>query len=685
MLALLPVGLFANMSGETVANGVAGAFGGALMSQGQASGGFQTMLQGEMSAADLQSLGLTEGEVSQWFLNGQPGMQASMQLEDLAGAQDGVNPDTLTGEASAEMLAGLSGDVLTGDALLSGAGTDGDLATDGAGLEVGEDALAGEELPSVDQLSEELLAQQSAAPVSVPVLPSVGVGVDAQTNAAIDGAAILEDGAPALQGLAAAQAGAAAEGAATGGVGAGTSAPSLSAQASSGMPSGQMVSATAGEAGQALGSGSTLQSGSAQPFTDAEVSLTSDAVTSDVDGVEDVTGRAQQDVTTTVVAKAAASEIAAPVAAAPKRWQQELAAISPLATAKVAQPVQDDAAEPMQMAALFGDAAAPSETAVKDGQQLSQAASAQGADAAVASQSQAAGPAKPQNAGSATVAQSNVQTASPASVDAVDAAVDPAAVDADVAAADPDAVDPGEVVKKAAGGSTTVAAGTAPSGPASANSEKIGAPAGTIAAQTDTVDVTAQVAPSAELVDEAALDADADLLAMGDVGTNARLQAGGSLKTDVIHADLRNQSGQVAMQVAGAMAKNLQNGNTRFQMRFDPPELGRVEVSMKVSSDGTVHAHMIVERPETLDMFMRDQRGLERALQDAGLNANSENLQFSLRDQGGQGQGFAGNDGFFEDDGFGFGSGGAGDDVDAVEQITQLQLGSGNSGLDIRI
>lgn len=122
----------------------------------------------------------------------------------------------------------------------------------------------------------------------------------------------------------------------------------------------------------------------------------------------------------------------------------------------------------------------------------------------------------------------------------------------------------------------------------------------------------------------------------------ARLSGTGGDTVSVSRADTAVRPGQVqsshvAMQVAGEIARNLQNGNTRFQMRFDPPELGRVDVKMKVSADGKVHAHLIVERPETLDLFMRDQRGLERALEAAGLTADSENMKFSLKDQGSSG------------------------------------------------
>ncbi|WP_417691045.1 flagellar hook-length control protein FliK [Roseibium sp.] len=157
-------------------------------------------------------------------------------------------------------------------------------------------------------------------------------------------------------------------------------------------------------------------------------------------------------------------------------------------------------------------------------------------------------------------------------------------------------------------------------------------------------------------------------------------------KTVNLPSPSQAHSGQVATQVATAMARNLSNGSTSFQMRFDPPELGRVDVHLKVASDGSVQAHLVVDRPETLDMFLRDQRGLERAFQEAGLKADMDNLQFSLQDQGGQG--FA--EGRNEDEGqFGGGwSGGSGDEsseIDSSAEMAARYSGAASSGLDIRI
>ena len=85
----------------------------------------------------------------------------------------------------------------------------------------------------------------------------------------------------------------------------------------------------------------------------------------------------------------------------------------------------------------------------------------------------------------------------------------------------------------------------------------------------------------------------------------------------------------VAIEIAGkALA-----GKNRFEIRLDPPELGRIDVRLDVDRDGNVTSRLTVDRPDTLDLLRRDATGLERALQDAGLKTANNGLQFSLRDQ----------------------------------------------------
>ena len=94
--------------------------------------------------------------------------------------------------------------------------------------------------------------------------------------------------------------------------------------------------------------------------------------------------------------------------------------------------------------------------------------------------------------------------------------------------------------------------------------------------------------------------------------------------------------------VAVEIATKALAGKNRFEIRLDPPELGRIDVRLDVDKSGQVTTHLTVDRADTLDLLQRDSAGLERALQDAGLKTTDQSLQFSLRDQSmGQQQGNA--------------------------------------------
>lgn len=81
------------------------------------------------------------------------------------------------------------------------------------------------------------------------------------------------------------------------------------------------------------------------------------------------------------------------------------------------------------------------------------------------------------------------------------------------------------------------------------------------------------------------------------------------------------------------IAATAQAGNSRFEIRLDPAELGRIDVRIEVDRHGNVTSHLTVEKPETLTMLRNDAPQLQRALDDAGLKTSDSGLQFSLRDQ----------------------------------------------------
>jgi len=152
-----------------------------------------------------------------------------------------------------------------------------------------------------------------------------------------------------------------------------------------------------------------------------------------------------------------------------------------------------------------------------------------------------------------------------------------------------------------------------------------------------------------------------------------------------VHAAYQMPLQQVNLpQVAFEVVRQFEAGNTRFQIRLDPPELGRIDVKLDVDKSGAVNARLTVERPETLDLMQRDQRALQQALQQAGLDGSKTNLEFSLRQnpfaqQGGMGDGRGDHQGF---NGRGDSFAG-GDDVGAETATTTYRGTASASGLNL--
>lgn len=124
-----------------------------------------------------------------------------------------------------------------------------------------------------------------------------------------------------------------------------------------------------------------------------------------------------------------------------------------------------------------------------------------------------------------------------------------------------------------------------------------------------------------------------------DQGTQTLNQVATSTSTVTGQATSQTTNQQTAPKVpinslAVHIASQAQNGARRFDIRLDPPELGRIDVRLDVTRDGNVNTHIVVERSETLDLMLRDSRQLERALNESGLETKEGGLTFSLKDEG---------------------------------------------------
>lgn len=102
-----------------------------------------------------------------------------------------------------------------------------------------------------------------------------------------------------------------------------------------------------------------------------------------------------------------------------------------------------------------------------------------------------------------------------------------------------------------------------------------------------------------------------------------------------------HMGGQIAKQLNLQVTNAVKNGANEFTMRLDPAELGRVQVKMQFGADGKVAAQVMVERPETLSLLQREVRGLERAIESGGHQAENGGISFSLDTSDGESAGKA--------------------------------------------
>lgn len=91
---------------------------------------------------------------------------------------------------------------------------------------------------------------------------------------------------------------------------------------------------------------------------------------------------------------------------------------------------------------------------------------------------------------------------------------------------------------------------------------------------------------------------------------------------------------QVIDQVSVQIAKQAKTGADTIRVQLKPVDLGRIEIRLEVQ-DGKVTAHVTADSKETLAVLQKDARGLERALQDAGLKTEASSMTFA---QSGDGQ-----------------------------------------------
>lgn len=143
--------------------------------------------------------------------------------------------------------------------------------------------------------------------------------------------------------------------------------------------------------------------------------------------------------------------------------------------------------------------------------------------------------------------------------------------------------------------------------------------------------VTASTAPAAS---GAAADIASAATAAGVTGPSTSSNAAAILHV----APQSNSTAATAAQpnldaLAVTIAAKSTDGSKQFDIRLDPPELGRIDVRLSVDDSGKAQAHLAADNVQTLQLLQRDSATLERSLRDAGLDLANNGLNFSLKGQ----------------------------------------------------
>lgn len=120
------------------------------------------------------------------------------------------------------------------------------------------------------------------------------------------------------------------------------------------------------------------------------------------------------------------------------------------------------------------------------------------------------------------------------------------------------------------------------------------------------------------------------LTAAGQARENANLRG---LANPSIRGGLSPQEAVfVRDQIVIQFAQGLQQGQRQVRIQLDPPEMGRVTIAMELGQDGKVQLMVSADNRDTLNLLQRDSRELAQALQQFGLEADANSMEFTLNE-----------------------------------------------------
>lgn len=83
-------------------------------------------------------------------------------------------------------------------------------------------------------------------------------------------------------------------------------------------------------------------------------------------------------------------------------------------------------------------------------------------------------------------------------------------------------------------------------------------------------------------------------------------------------------------QIKDQLRQGLKQGDTKLSIQLKPYELGKVDIKLDISRDGIVSAMFKAENRETLEVLSRHSQDIQSLFKEAGLQANSQGMSFSM-------------------------------------------------------
>ncbi len=134
------------------------------------------------------------------------------------------------------------------------------------------------------------------------------------------------------------------------------------------------------------------------------------------------------------------------------------------------------------------------------------------------------------------------------------------------------------------------------------------------------------------------IDPQNGLFALSNAANGLPSPVGGgqtTLTNPLLHNFSAVQSHPAMQAVATLIQKTAKQGESQsLAIQLDPPELGRLNVRMQYDAGEPLKVHIVLEKADTMAMFLRDSHALQSALDQAGLKTDSASLSFELSQDG---------------------------------------------------